>query len=96
MGRHTAVDGAASHPLVAEALAARTAEAAGTHRESPRAAGEKGDLGWPGEPDREGGGLGWPGGEQDRRPGGEQDTADDEPAQPRRGWRRLFGSAPAA
>ena len=105
MGRHTAPDGDAIDPVVAEALARRPADAAGAHR------GERseGSVGWPGEPPAPGsGGLGWPG---DLAPTAPVDPvrdaladdgpADERPADPvppvqagrRRGWRRLFGLA---
>jgi hypothetical protein len=94
VGRHAAADGASSDPLVAAALAAREV-ATGVHRRGPRAATDDGDLGWPGAPDRKGGGgLGWPGGDQDAAETEAGEAA--VPARPRRGWRRLFGSAPAA
>ncbi|MCZ2859343.1 hypothetical protein [Blastococcus sp. VKM Ac-2987] len=94
MGRHTAADGAASHPLVEAALAGRAADVPGAHRGSPQGAAEEGDLGWPGDPDRQGGGLGWPGDADGATPGAEPDGST--PARPRRGWRRLFGAARAA
>ncbi|MGY1834253.1 hypothetical protein ACI79P_04005 [Blastococcus sp. SYSU DS0510] len=96
MGRHEAAEGASPHPLVAAALAGRPADAAGGHRHAPPAVAEQGDLGWPGdEPAPGGGGLGWPG----------DLAADEQAAEPpavtagtpqKRGWRRLFGAAPAA
>jgi hypothetical protein len=61
VGRHTAPDGEAVHPVVAEALARRPADAVGAHR-GQRAQRSEGSLGWPGEPPAPGtGGLGWPG-----------------------------------
>jgi len=55
VGRHTAPDGDAVHPVVAEALARRPTAGEGSHR-------TEGPLGWPGEPPAQGsGGLGWPG-----------------------------------
>ncbi|MDK3255707.1 hypothetical protein [Blastococcus capsensis] len=90
MGRHSAADGESSHPLVVAALAGRAGDGDGAHRGDVRAAGEEGEVGWPGPPAREGGGLGWPGGDQTQT----QDRAAAAP--PRRGWRRLFGAAPAA
>ncbi|MGY2003168.1 hypothetical protein [Blastococcus sp. SYSU DS1024] len=93
MARHAAADGEASHPLVAAALAGRDAEGPGAHRRSPRGAAEEGDLGWPGGPTRQGGGgLGWPGDVD----GSAAPAAGTPEAGPRRGWRRLFGAAPAA
>jgi hypothetical protein len=94
MGRHTAADGAAAHPLVAAALAQRAADGIQAHR-GGESSGE-GGLGWPvapGTPEPGDGGLGWPGG------GSGQDTddrAETAQARPRTGWRRLFGSSRAA
>lgn len=111
VGRHTAADGDAVHPVVAAALARRPADA-GAHR------GEltqriEGSLGWPGESPAPGsGGLGWPGTlpppapprparqsaepfEEAERPG--ESGAEQPPGNGRRrGWRRLFGSDRAA
>jgi hypothetical protein len=108
VGRHTAPDGDAVHPVVAEALARRPAPGAhrgeGSHR-------DEGPLGWPGEPPAHGsGGLGWPGDLAPTAPVApvrdivEDEVPDDRPEEPsapldggrRRGWRRLFGLAPAA
>ena len=101
MGRHRAADGAAVHPLVADALARRAARALDPEQEP----GE-GGLGWPAPPKR-GGGLGWPG-DLDHAPDDvtttEDATTEDvtttgaaAPAAERRGvWRRLFGARPAA
>ena len=63
MGRHEAVDGSATHPLVAEALHRRLPDAAhGVHEAAPLP-GREGPIGWPGPaPDDEP--IGWP----DRRP----------------------------
>ena len=59
MGRHTAPDGDAVHPVIAEALARRPAPGAHRDEGSQR---DEGPLGWPGEPPVQGsGGLGWPG-----------------------------------
>lgn len=100
MGRHEAAEGASPHPLVAAALAGRASGTAGGHREEPRATAEEGDLGWPGdEPAPGSGGLGWPGSTEEQAAApehagsGPPATAE---APPRRGWRRLFGAAPAA
>lgn len=99
MGRHTALDGEAVHPVVAAALAQRPAETAGAHR------GERaeGNVGWPGEPRPGGGGLGWPGDlppAAPSRPRSDAVPADEQPeglnSGRRRGWRRLFGSDRAA
>ena len=106
MGRHAADDGAGVDPIVASALQQRgTSTAPGSARHAPRLAradagtgpGE-GGLGWPGEPG-DGTGLGWPGDRvTGRAAAGEQPAAtlldDGRPAR-RRGWRRLFGGAPA-
>jgi hypothetical protein len=58
VSRHAAADGSPVHPLVAEALARRTPDAHGTHRDQDP--GREGGLGWPG-PASPGRGLGWPG-----------------------------------
>ena len=105
MGRHTAPDGDAVHPVVAEALARRPADIAGAHR-------NEGSVGWPGEPPAPGsGGLGWPGDLAPTAPVRpvrdvfeDHARAEEQPKVPtprvesgrRRGWRRLFGHAPAA
>jgi hypothetical protein len=94
MGRHEAEDGAATHPLVAQALGRQASEDSGAHRgELP---GTEGPVGWPGpEPDEQGNPLGWPG-----RPVPESPSPADErepAASPEpRGWRRLFGRSRAA
>ena len=80
------------HPIVADALTARTRGAGGVQSaDAPRAEAES-DIGWPAPPAPGGGGVGWPG---DLATG--EGTADGV-AQPvvRRGWRRLFGSSRAA
>jgi hypothetical protein len=93
MGRHTAVEGAAQHPLVSAAMAHRPG--GGTHH--AQRAGE-GPVGWPGpEPTRDGG-LGWPGpphgsGGHDQ-PG--EPAEEPQPPGPPRGWRRLLGGGRAA
>jgi hypothetical protein len=74
MGRHAAVDGAGTDPIVAAALARRaTAEGA----DDPAGGGE-GGLGWPGDTTT-GGGLGWPGSldTADDADDADDDTADD-------------------
>ncbi|MCF6510018.1 hypothetical protein E9549_21880 [Blastococcus sp. MG754426] len=102
MGRHEAAEGASPHPLVAAALAGRSSDAAGGPRHEPRAAVDGGGLGWPGdEPAPGGGGLGWPdAGTEEQAATQQHAEATGPPAiaetPPRRGWRRLFGSAPAA
>jgi hypothetical protein len=109
VGRHTAPDGDAVHPVVAAALARRAADAAAAHRDEAmqRFATQRidGNVGWPGEPPGPGDGLGWPGEPaQDAAAGtdlsaGAEDLAEHpgapslEPAGRRRGWRRLLGRA---
>ena len=101
MGKHTAANGSTVDPLVADALARRSGPPAAAHR------GEGGSTGWPEPAPGGGGGLGWP--EEPRpeqaepRDGGSREAdapADREEhttaAGPRRGWRRLFSSSPAA
>jgi hypothetical protein len=104
MARHEAPDGAASHPLVAEALSRRAAAGGGARHERTPLPGTEGPIGWPGpDPDEGGEPIGWPGG-LPSSPGGEQHPAqDDEPAEPvprdsarPRGWRRLLGRSRAA
>jgi hypothetical protein len=109
VGRHTAPDGDAVHPVVAAALARRAAESMAAHRDDAmeRFATQRidGNVGWPGEPPAPGGGLGWPGElAQDGAPGrdpsadADEDLPDHqgEPSARRRGWRRLLGSGRAA
>jgi hypothetical protein len=104
VSRHAAADGASAHPLVAAALAQRSADAAGAHRDGThrdgahrngarQPAGEDG-LGWPGPPPAGGGGLGWPADATD----GTGSAPAEEPAPPafRRGWRRFFGASRVA
>ena len=102
MGRHTATNGTGVDPIVAAALLRRPPTGdAGTPRHSSdhpvlAAADGDGGLGWPGEP-ADGTGLGWP---ADLRSAPADEAADgpgltEEPASPRRGWRRLFGSTAA-
>jgi hypothetical protein len=100
VGKHTAADDSAVHPLIADALSRRAGTPAGAHGEH-----SGGSTGWP-EPEREGeGAVGWP---DDTAPApartaqrGEADRALSPVARPvpiaaRRGWRRLFGASPAA
>jgi len=103
VGRHASIDGAGSHPLVADALGRRTVPAPrGTHRGEANVTAPQStsSVGWPAPPGR-GEGLGWPG-EPDTAPTGDDgsllaalDAAQDSPAEvptPRRsGWRRFFG-----
>lgn len=101
MGRHAAADGAAAHPLVAEALAGRPGPSHRAHRP-----GSEGPIGWPGTGPTEGGGLGWPGDLPEVRDQGdasgdeaeESEESDDEAehATATRGRRRLFARRPAA
>jgi hypothetical protein len=93
VGRHTAPDGDAVHPVVAAALARRQASAAAEQ-------GSEGPLGWPGESPAPGsGGLGWPG---DLPPAAPAVPVRDDGRAPtgdggrRRGWRRLLGLDRAA
>jgi hypothetical protein len=106
------VDGDTVHPVVAAALARRTADPAGAHRGDTTQRID-GNLGWPGEPPAGGGGLGWPGdlpprvpvrpatGETDRSAEADEDEPDEpapalRPGGRRRGWRRLLGLDRAA
>jgi hypothetical protein len=96
VGKHHAGPGASVHPIVADALTARTRGAGGVHAaDAPHAEGESG-IGWPAPPAPGGGGVGWPGylATDEATDEGTADGA----AQPvvRRGWRRLFGSSRAA
>ena len=99
MGRHAASEGSAVHPIVAGALARRTAESADGHGEQAPVEGT-GPVGWPAPPAPGGGGLGWPSG--DPAPAGLEDgraeRAPSDAASPaaQRGWRRLFRLRPAA
>jgi hypothetical protein len=96
VGRHTAPDGDAVHPVIAAALARRQAGA--------RAQGGEGPLGWPAEPPAPGsGGLGWPGDLPPAAPAEPvRQSVHDGGAAPaaqggrRRGWRRLLGLDRAA
>ena len=102
MGRHEAVDGAAPHPVVAEALHRRPATG-GAHRRHTDLPGTEGPIGWPGpEPDEQGEPIGWPGGPSGgpgAQPPQDDETADEpEPPAPDQptGWRRLLGRSRAA
>ena len=92
MGRHEAADGAATHPLVAEALHRRPGGVPlRTHVAAPLP-GREGPIGWPGpDPDQGGEPTGWPGGH-----GAERDAPPAAPEAERRGWRRLLGRSSAA
>ena len=92
MGRHSATDGDSAHPLVVAALIRRSADGTRTPRGATAASPEGGSVGWPSPPPEPDGGLGWPGGADDDDA---QDRSVDAPVA-RRGWRRLFGAAPAA
>ena len=97
MGRHTAADGSSVHPLVAEALAQRPADAVGAHRDgAPRAAGEGDGLGWPGPPSPGGGGLGWPGDASATDPSTSSESERSARPERPRGWRRFLGLRSAA
>ena len=88
MGRHSALEGAAVHPVVAAALAQRTAEVPAGRHGDLHAEGTESGLGWPGDPTTHEG-LGWPGGTT------QQAAVAAPPVEPqrRRGWRRLFRAA---
>jgi hypothetical protein len=85
VGRHSASEGAAVHPVVAAALAQRTADVPAGRHGDLRAEGTESGLGWPGDPTTHEG-LGWPGG---------MTAVAAPPVEPqrRRGWRRLFRAA---
>jgi hypothetical protein len=92
VGRHAAVDGSAVHPVVADALARRPADAAPGRHGALRAETTESGLGWPGTTTTHEG-LGWPGGmsappRQDAAPA----ESPQGPARPR-GWRRFFRAA---
>ncbi len=89
MGRHSALEGAAVDPVVAAALAQRSADVPAGRHGVPRAEATESGLGWPGDPTTHEG-LGWPGGISDQAP---QAASDDGQPQRRRGWRRLFRAA---
>lgn len=99
MGRHEAVDGAATHPLVAQALHRRLG-AGQEVRGEPALPGREGPIGWPGpDPDPGGEPVGWPGGprEPDAEEGNAGPTeASAPPPEGRSGWRRLLGRPHAA
>jgi hypothetical protein len=89
VGRHSASEGAAPHPVVAAALAQRSADAPAGRHGGLRAEGSESGLGWPGDPTTHEG-LGWPGGTTQQAAVAAPAV---EPPQPRRGWRRLFRAA---
>jgi hypothetical protein len=90
VGKHAAPEGAAPHPLVSGAMAARPERTPGAHSQDTS---REGGLGWPGSPPPEGGRVGWP---ADLPAAGSQaGKASAERAQPR-GWRRFFGSSRVA
>ena len=89
MGRHSASEGAAVHPVVAAALAQRTAEVPAGRHGDLHAEGTESGLGWPGDPTTHEG-LGWPGGMSDEVAATAPAA---EPPRRRRGWRRLFRAA---
>ena len=89
MGRHSALEGAAVHPVVAAALAQRPADVPAGRHGDLRAEGTESGLGWPGDPTTHEG-LGWPGGISDEaRP----PAPVTEVAPKRRSWRRFFRAA---
>ena len=89
MGRHSALEGAAVHPVVAAALERRAADAVAGRRGDLRAEGTQSGLGWPATSTTHEG-LGWPGGTSNEV---DQTSADVGQSQRRRGWRRLFRAA---
>ena len=89
MGRHSASEGAAVHPVVAAALAQRPADAPAGRHGDLHAEGTESGLGWPGSSTTHEG-LGWPGGMSNEV---RQAAPAAEPPQRRRGWRRLFRAA---
>jgi hypothetical protein len=107
VGRHSAAPGTPAHPLVSAALAGRSDDPAGAHRELPDPGSP---VGWPGTPDDGDrlpgeGPIGWPGelrgsgADAGRSPGGplrDEELDDPAPAGRRAGWRRLFGRVRAA
>ena len=100
MGKHSAADDSAVHPLVAEALSRRAGAPAGAHDQHTGSS-----TGWP-EPEREGqGAVGWPddtvkmpavGTQDGEAEGASAPVVRTVPLASRRGWRRLFGASPAA
>ena len=89
MGRHSASEGAAVHPVGAAALAQRSTDAPAGRHGDLRAEGTESGLGWPGTSTTHEG-LGWPGGMSDQAP---QVAPDAEQPGKRRGWRLLFRAA---
>jgi hypothetical protein len=89
VGRHSASEGAPPHPVVAAALAQRSADAPAGRHGDLRAEGSESGLGWPGDPTTHEG-LGWPGGTTQQAAVAAPAV---EPSQRRRGWRRLFRAA---
>jgi hypothetical protein len=88
MGRHEAADGAATHPLVADALSRRPVNGGRGEHEEPPLPGREGPIGWPGSgPDEGGEPIGWPDGRADDRP---EDELPSGTAGKLRGWRRLL------
>jgi hypothetical protein len=89
VGRHSALDGTAVHPVVAAALAQRAAGASTRRRGAERAQSSESGLGWPGSSTTHEG-LGWPGGMPD--PARQAAEPSEPPARPR-GWWRFFRAA---
>jgi hypothetical protein len=89
VGRHSALEGDTVHPVVAAALAQRSADAPAGRHGDLRAEGTESGLGWPGTSTTHEG-LGWPGGMTQQV---EPATPAAEPPQRRRGWRRFFRAA---
>jgi hypothetical protein len=103
VGKHAAADGASAHPLVAAALAQRSADSTGAHRKGDLPAASTGSgLGWPDPPAPDGGGLGWPGSISTDAASAEPEAAPapsgpaSAPATARGGWRRFFRVSSAA
>jgi hypothetical protein len=92
VGRHSAVDGAAVHPVVADALARRPLDAPPARHGDLHGDGTESGLGWPGTTTTHEG-VGWPGGMSGpARQAVEPSGAGDRPARAR-GWRRFFRAA---
>ena len=103
VGKHTAPSGSTAHPLVAEALARRTADAPrqeaprqeaprqeAPRQEAPRqeaGPGREGAVGWPGSPPGDSR-VGWPA--KDSAEAGTAEAGTAESADPRRGRRRFL------
>jgi hypothetical protein len=92
VGRHSAVDGSAVDPVVADALARRPVGAPPGRHGDLRADTTASDLGWPGTSTTHEG-LGWPGSmSAPDTSAAVPEESSAEPARPR-GWRRFFRAA---